>query len=68
MTQSIFVKPICPQTAVVIPGDGSEGGAIPTYDVQYFDFPGEAIVLPDSCRRGIAPWEALWEKSRVTRH
>ena len=41
---------------------------IPLCNVQFFDFTDEAIGLPDARGRGIAQWDAWWERSQLTRH
>ena len=63
-----FVNPAPPRAVAVVPNEGSEGSAIPLCNVQFFDFTDEAIGLPDARGRGIAQWDAWWERSQLTRH
>ena len=63
-----FDKPGMPHPATVVPNEGSEGSAIPLYDVQFFDLTDEAIVLPESLLEGIAPWDTWLKRSQLSRH
>lgn len=68
MNQSkCFAHPILPHATAVVPNEGTEGSAIPVYDVQFFDFADGLVGLPDARLRGIAPWDAWWERSQLDR-
>ena len=63
-----FDSPVPPPAVTIVPNEGNEGSAIPLYHVQVFDFADEWIGLPDARLRGIAPWDAWWERSNLERN
>ena len=56
-----------PPAITIVPNEGNEGSEMPLYDVQFFDFADELIGLPDARLRGIAPWDAWWERLQLER-
>ena len=63
-----FENPAPPPAISIVPIEGNEGSEIALYDVQFFDCADELIGLPDARLRGIAPWDAWWERSKLERH
>ncbi len=61
---TFFLSPAPPPAITVVPSEGADGSEIPLYDVQFFDFADELIDVPDARLRGIAPWDAWWERSQ----
>ena len=69
MNKSIFFDKLGVTNPVtMIPTEGSEGSAIPTYEVKFLDFTDEVIASPETCLRGVAPWDAWLKQSQLMRH
>ena len=63
-----FENPAPPPVITIAANEGNGGNEIPLYDVQFFAFEDELIGVPDARLRGIAPWDAWWERSKLERH
>lgn len=48
--------------------EGTEGGTIPIYEFASTEYGCESSAATVPSRQGIAPWDALWARSRTTRH
>ena len=60
-----FENPAPPPAITIVLNEGDEGSEIPLYDVQFVDFSEELIGSPDARLRGIAPWDAWWQRLQL---
>ena len=61
-------KIVLPLAIRVTPNEGTEGGAMPLYDVDITVCFGSTPASALRSWRGIAPWDALWASSHATNH
>lgn len=57
-----------PYAATVTPNEGTEGGAIPAYEIALTEFHGDAFAASLPAHQGVAPWDTLWARSHTTHH